>query len=73
MVGQVISNKMDKTVIVIVSNRIKHKRYSKIISRTKRYYAHDEENIYKIGDVVKIQQSRPISKHKYWTVVSLIK
>lgn len=71
-VGQVTSNRMNKTVIVSVSNKIKHKKYNKIISKTKKYYAHDEHNEYKVGDMVKIQQTRPVSKHKCWKVIRII-
>lgn len=72
VVGRVISNKMDKTVTVAVSNKIRHNKYSKIILKTKKYYAHDEQNQYNTGDIVKIQQTRPISKNKCWKVVSAI-
>ena len=71
-IGKVISNKMDKTVTVSVNSKIKHKKYNKIISRTKKYYAHDEHNKYKTGDIVRIQQTRPISKCKFWKVVEAI-
>lgn len=71
-IGQVTSNKMNKTVTVAVSNKIKHKKYSKIISKTKKYYAHDEHDRYQIGDTVKIQQTRPMSKYKCWKVVDVI-
>ena len=67
--GKVISNKMNKTITVAVNTKTAHKRYNKIISKTKKYYAHDENNKYKIGDFVTIKQSRPISKNKRWTVV----
>lgn len=69
IIGQVISNRMNKTVTVSVSNKVKHKKYNKIIYKTKKYYAHDENNQYKIGDIVKIQQTRPLSKYKCWKVV----
>ena len=73
IIGQVTSNKMDKTVVVAVKSRIQHKRYSKVVSKIKKYYAHDENNTYKNGDIVKIQQSRPISKIKCWKVIESIK
>ena len=72
VVGKVISDKMNKTIVVAVSNKIKHQKYNKIISRTKKYYVHDEDNNYQIGDIVKIQQSKPISKNKCWAVINLI-
>jgi len=71
--GKIISNKMDKTVVVAVKQQISHKKYKKIIIRTNKYYAHDELNQYNIGDVVKIQAIRPLSKNKRWNVVTLIK
>lgn len=72
IVGHITSNKMNKTVTVLVSSKVKHKKYSKIIIKTKKYYAHDENNQYKIGDKVKIQQTRPISKRKSWKVIEVI-
>lgn len=71
-VGKVISNKMDKTIVVAVENRISHHRYNKIIVRTKKYKAHDEKNVCNIGDVVKITQTRPISKTKTWKLLDTI-
>nr|WOA02433.1 ribosomal protein S17 [Gloiopeltis furcata] len=65
-IGQVVSNRMNKTIIVSVTNRIAHKRYGKIVTKTNKYYAHDEKNECKIGDIVKIQETRPISKNKCW-------
>ena len=67
--GVVVSDKMDKTVVVNVERRIMHPIYKKIIRRTKKYAAHDESNASKIGDVVKIRECRPISKRKRWEVV----
>ena len=72
IVGQVISNKMNKTITVAVSNKISHKKYKKTVSRTKKYYVHDINNQYQIGDLVKIKQTRPISKNKCWTVIEKI-
>ena len=60
--GTVISSNSNKTVVVKVTRRVQHKLYKKIISRTKKYHAHDENNTYKIGDSVNIKESRPISK-----------
>ena len=67
--GIVISSSSDKTVVVKVTRRVKHKLYRKIISRSKKYHAHDEKNKYKIGDIVKIIESKPISKLKTWEVL----
>lgn len=72
IVGQVISNKMNKTITVAVSSKISHKKYKKTVSRTKKYYVHDTNNQYQIGDLVKIKQTRPISKNKCWTVIEKI-
>tara|TARA_B100000674_G_C37029128_1_gene553416 strand:+ start:149 stop:382 length:234 start_codon:yes stop_codon:yes gene_type:complete len=68
--GVVVSSNSDKTIIVNVTRRIKHKLYKKIIRQTKKYHAHDEKNEYNIGDVVSIIESKPISKLKKWVVVS---
>jgi small subunit ribosomal protein S17 len=67
--GVVVSDKMDKTVTVQVERRFKHTLYKKFIRRSKKYAAHDETNAVKIGDVVKIQECRPMSKRKKWEVV----
>jgi len=72
IIGRVTRNKMNKTVTVVVSRKVKHKKYSKIMVKTKKYYAHDEHEQYKVGDRVKIQQTRPISKCKSWEVVEII-
>ena len=66
--GKVISAKNNKTIVVEVTRRVKHKLYKKIIKRAKKYHAHDENNSYKIGDNVTIQESKPISKIKSWIV-----
>ena len=68
--GVVVSDKMDKTVTVQVERRFKHTLYKKFIRRSKKYAAHDETNAVKIGDVVKIQECRPMSKRKKWEVVN---
>ncbi|KKB62235.1 30S ribosomal protein S17 [Robbsia andropogonis] len=70
--GTVTSNKMDKTVTVLVEHRVKHPIYGKYVVRSKKYHAHDESNTYNEGDLVEIQESRPISKTKAWTVSRLI-
>ena len=68
--GVVVSDKMDKTVTVQVERRFKHTLYKKFIRRSKKYAAHDENNAVKVGDVVKIQECRPMSKRKKWEVVT---
>ena len=64
--GKVVSSKNNKSIVVEVTRRAKHKLYKKIIKRVKRYHAHDEANVYKIGDNVTIQETKPISKMKSW-------
>ncbi|MFW6263953.1 MAG: 30S ribosomal protein S17 [Cyanobacteriota bacterium] len=68
-VGVVVSNKMDKTVVVAVENRSPHPKYGKIIVNTKRFKAHDENNQCQEGDRVRIQETRPLSRTKRWTVI----
>ncbi|KPQ35791.1 MAG: SSU ribosomal protein S17 RpsQ [Phormidesmis priestleyi Ana] len=71
-IGQVVSDKMDKTVVVAVETRVQHKKYDKIMVRTQRYKAHDEENNCKVGDRVKISETRPLSKTKRWIVADIL-
>ena len=68
--GTVVSSNTNKTVVVKVTRRVQHKLYKKIISQSKKYHAHDENNSFKVGDIVKIIESKPISKLKSWTVVN---
>ena len=70
LTGTVVSSNTNKTVVVKVTRRVQHKLYKKIISQSKKYHAHDENNSYKVGDIVKIIESKPISKLKSWTVVN---
>ena len=70
MQGVVVSDKMDKTVVVNVERKFPHPLYKKYIKRSKRYHAHDENNTHKVGDTVSIQECRPLSKTKKWEVVS---
>ncbi|MFY9177069.1 MAG: 30S ribosomal protein S17 [Caldicoprobacterales bacterium] len=70
--GVVVSNKMDKTIVVAIENRTMHKLYGKIIKRTKKLKAHDEHNQCQIGDRVKIMETRPLSKEKHWRLVEII-
>lgn len=72
LAGIVVSNKMDKTVVVAVEEHIRHPLYNKIIKKTKRYKAHDEQNECKMGDKVRIMETRPISKEKCWRVDEII-
>lgn len=67
--GVVVSDKQDKTVVVSVERQVMHPVYKKIIKKSKKYAAHDENNQFKAGDMVKIEESRPISKTKSWTVI----
>ena len=71
-VGEVVSDKMDKTIVVAIENRSPHPKYGKIVVRTKKYKAHDAENQCKIGDRVRIKETRPLSKTKRWTVEEII-
>ena len=72
LIGRVVSVKMDKTVTVLVERRVKHPMYDKIIVRSKKYHAHNEDNQAKTGDLVEIQESRPMSKTKFWAVAKLL-
>ncbi len=71
-VGLVVSDKMQKTVVVAVENRAPHPKYKKIVVKTRRYKAHDEENRCRVGDRVRIQETRPLSKTKRWQVVEIL-
>ena len=72
-VGRVVSNKMDKTIVVAVESLKKHRIYKRTYRQTKRFHAHDEQNSCQIGDVVRIEESRPLSKTKHWRLVEIIK
>ena len=72
MIGKVVSDKMDKTVVVAVETSVKHKVYNKIVKRTYKLKAHDETNECKIGDTVKVMETRPLSKDKRWRVVEVM-
>ena len=71
-VGLVVSNKMDKTIVVAVQDNVKHPIYGKIIKRTLKVHAHDEENTCNIGDKVEVMETRPLSKTKRWRLVEII-
>ena len=68
--GTVVSSNTNKTIVVKVTRRVQHKLYKKIISQSKKYHAHDENNTFKVGDIVTIIESKPITKLKSWTVVN---
>ena len=70
MQGRVVSDKGDKTVVVLVERRVMDKVYKKFIRRSKKYAAHDEANVFKVGDAVEIEECRPISARKRWRVIS---
>ena len=72
LVGTVVSEKMNKTVTVLIERRVRHPLYGKIIVRSNKYHAHDEANVAKTGDTVEIQEGRPISKTKAWTVTRVV-
>ncbi len=72
LVGKVVSDARDKTVTVLVERRVKHELYGKIVAKSNKYHAHDENNEFKVGDVVEISESRPLSKTKNWVVTRLV-
>lgn len=72
VVGQVVSNKMDKTISVLIYRTVKHEKYGKYIKKTSVFKAHDEKNVAKEGDTVRICESRPLSKTKRWTLVEVL-
>ena len=72
LVGEVVSDKRAKTITVLVVRRTKHELYGKIVAKSSKYHAHDEKGEYKMGDVVEIAESRPISKTKSWVVSRLV-
>lgn len=71
-VGKVVSNKMDKTIVVAVEDRVKHPLYKKVVKRTVRLKAHDENNECSIGDRVRVMETRPLSKDKRWRLVNIL-
>lgn len=72
MVGKIVSDKMQKTIVVMVERTVKHPKYGKIMKRRTKLHAHDENQVGKIGDMVKISESRPLSKTKCWVLVEVI-
>ena len=71
-VGVVVSDKMEKTVVVAIKTKVRHPLYGKMVNRTRKFKAHDEENACGIGDTVRIMETRPISKDKRWRIVEII-
>ena len=71
-VGVVVSNKMDKSIVVAVKRKVKHPKYGKFVNQTTKFMAHDSENTCNIGDTVKIMETRPLSKDKNWRLVEII-
>ncbi len=71
-IGKVVSDKMDKTIVVLVERKVKHPKYKKIIKRSSKIHAHDEKQTCKIGNTVKIRETRPLSKLKSWEVIQVI-
>lgn len=71
-VGKVVSDKMDKTIVVAIEDHVKHPLYGKIVKRTYKLKAHDEENTCNIGDTVKVMETRPLSKDKRWRLVEVV-
>ena len=71
-VGKVVSNKMDKTIVVAIEDNVKHPKYGKVIKRTVKFKAHDENNVCNEGDTVMIMETRPLSKDKRWRLVEVI-
>ncbi|MCL2633757.1 MAG: 30S ribosomal protein S17 [Oscillospiraceae bacterium] len=71
-IGKVVSNKMDKTVVVAIQDNVRHPLYKKIVKRTIKFKAHDEENTCNVGDKVEIMETRPLSKEKRWRLVKVL-
>ena len=71
-VGRVISNKMEKTIVVAVETSVKHPLYKKVMKTTYKLKAHDEENVAQVGDIVEVMETRPLSKDKRWRLVSIV-
>lgn len=72
VVGKVVSDQRDKTIAVLVERRVKHPLYGKIVVRSSKYHAHDEDNAYRLGDTVELTESRPLSKTKSWVATRLV-
>ncbi len=72
LIGRVVSDKMDKTITVLVERRVKHPVYGKVMVKSKKYHVHDAENVCKTGDVVQIEEGRPLSKTKSWVLANIV-
>lgn len=72
LVGKVVSNKMDKTIVVAVEEQLRHPAYGKIVKRTNKFKAHDEDNQCSVGDMVEIMETRPLSREKCWRLVRIL-
>jgi small subunit ribosomal protein S17 len=72
LTGRIVSDKMNKTVTVLVERKVKHPMYDKVVRRSQKYHAHDENNEFHTGDMVEIEETRPIAKTKAWKVIRLI-
>ena len=72
LIGKVVSDKRTKTVTVLVERRVKHALYGKIVAKSSKYHAHDEKSEYKLGDIIEITESRPLSKTKNWVATRLV-
>jgi len=72
LIGKVVSDKRAKTVTVLIERRVKHELYGKIVGKSSKYHAHDEKSEYKLGDVIEITESKPISKTKNWVATRLV-
>lgn len=71
-IGVVVSNKMQKSIVVAVKRKVKHPIYGKFVNKTTKFYAHDENNVCEVGDLVRIMETRPLSKMKRWRLVEII-
>ncbi len=72
-VGEVVSDSMSKTIVVKIDRRVAHKKYKKIVTRSKKFHVHDEKNEAKVGDVVKIRETRPLSRLKRWRLIEIVR
>ena len=72
-IGEVVSNKMSKTIVVVVTRRVQHPLYKRIVTKRKKFYAHDEQGQAQVGDIVRITESRPLSKLKRWTLGDVVR
>ena len=71
-IGVVVSNKMDKSIVILVERKVKHPKYGKFVKKSTKFMAHDEKNECNIGDIVRIMETRPLSKNKCWRLVEIV-